>query len=851
MEENKVPHAEPAPESTVEAHGDPVTHSEGSKPVDSSVEHAAPASEPVKAAHGDPVVHSEEKRASVENHPAPTSAAEVVAAKIADAKPVDAVPAVGQVSADPAHAAPVAKEVPATAAPVSAPAAAPAPAASASALALPEASGLPVYEASHPTHDYRKKMNKGDLGKLRTEKGTFLTQQSVVVAPHAEGFSATRRSHMAKDGLVTVEKTLWQNFTDSVHRFPNDPMLGTREALGGGKFGAYQFITYKQGYEKSLYLAAGLAQLGLTPKKHLGIYSKNREEYVLLENAANSQSQAVVAIYDTFGEDTIEYIINHAELSVVATSTFKDTTSKLVRTAKGAGTHLRHIVQFETVTDEHRKAFEGTNVQLHSYADILAKGTASPIALNPPAPTDVAVIMYTSGTTGMPKGVIHTHRGIVSTGFALAKLDNTGGFYKTDVYLSYLPLAHIFEKISITLLMGVGAKIGFYTGDARSLMDDIGTLKPTVLCGVPRVFERIYSKILGDVETAGGIKKWLFTRALNAKKDSLTPSSKKLFEEAEGSTPIYNKIVFSKAKAALGGSCRLIISGAAPLSPNIQEFLKVVFGCPVIQGYGLTETCAAGSLTDKDDHTTGHTGFPHPSIEIKLADVPEMNYVANKESKPEGEVWIRGVSVAQGYYKDAEKTKEEFDADGWFHTGDVGRFNENGTLTLIDRKKNIFKLSQGEYVAAEKLELVFKKSLFVGQIFVYGDSHRSFLVAVVRPEEACLKNYAAEKGWGSDYAELCKKPEVNKAILADLTAKGKEGKIQGFEAIKGIILTPIEWTAENGLTTPTMKLKRNVLRDHFKPQIDTLYDECEAALNAKPATAAAPAPVANGKEEKK
>jgi len=279
-------------------------------------------------------------------------------------------------------------------------------------------------------------------------------------------------------------------------------------------------------------------------------------------------------------------------------------------------------------------------------------------------------------------------------------------------------------------------------------------------------------------------------------------------------------MIFKKIKGRLGGRIRQVISGAAPLSPETAQFLKICFGCPVLQGYGLTETTSAGTVSDALDLKTGHVGPVIPSVEIKLVDIPDMNYFS---SKGEGEVWIRGPSVTLGYYKDEKKTAEDFDADGWFHTGDVGRWNANGTLSIIDRKKNMFKLAQGEYVAAEKLELIYARSRFVGQIWIYGDSNASCIIAVVSPEVNFLNTFASEKNIEGDLAKLCENEEVKKAVLSDFELIAKEAKVAGFEVVKGVILSPIEWLPATELVTPTLKLKRPQLRDKFYDEIVALY----------------------------
>jgi hypothetical protein len=290
-----------------------------------------------------------------------------------------------------------------------------------------------------------------------------------------------------------------------------------------------------------------------------------------------------------------------------------------------------------------------------------------------------------------------------------------------------------------------------------------------------------------------------------------------------------------------GGNLRLVISGSAPLTPDVQSFVRSVLGCPVVQGYGLTETCAGCSVAPPDDvDCVGEVGPMIPCAEVKLVSCPELNYLA-KDNK--GEVWIRGNNICKGYYKDEEKTKEDFDADGWFHTGDIGAFTERGTLKIIDRKKNIFKLSQGEYVAAEVLENIYLKHPFIDQIWVHGDSTQSTLVAIINVNQKnCMdwaeKNGALPKG-DNPIKELIKDERMKKAILQALSDMARAEKRAGYEVIKRCHLIDYEFSAENDFATPTAKLKRPQLRAAFKAEIDSMYKEIAEEENAKSGAPAA------------
>jgi len=393
----------------------------------------------------------------------------------------------------------------------------------------------------------------------------------------------------------------------------------------------------------------------------------------------------------------------------------------------------------------------------------------------PPLPEDLATIMYTSGTTGQPKGVKLSHKNLLST---LSAVMLTPGMTlnKDDVYVSYLPLAHIFERINQIGLLNYGAKIAFASNSSRALLPDLSVVKPTVFAGVPKVYERVRDAVKQGLEAAGGMKKSLGESAIAAKIQNL--------EDGSSYCCCYEMLFFSKVKQAMGGNVRICITGGAPISKATLQFVRACFSC-IVQGYGATETSAAATLTLACDNSLGHVGVPMPNTKIKLVDVPEMNYfaagvdgewkdgkqtisVAKYAGKGEkyteellshgkcgGEIWIYGHGVSSGYYDPSiddpergvksnemsEKTAEDFElADGnyWFKTGDIGRWNENGTLSIVDRKKNIFKISIGEYIAVEKVEKV------------YGDEAKGLLDICMVPKR--VKN---TKGADIGYIGLC------------------------------------------------------------------------------------------------
>ena len=522
----------------------------------------------------------------------------------------------------------------------------------------------------------------------------------------------------------------------------------------------------------------------------------------------------------------MEFIVNQTEMSILIASPEK---LKLLLKLIGKLPTLRNIITMGNVDDEIlRKKTQEAGINLLNFEDIELSGTTNQVDPKPPGPLDLCTISYTSGTTGKPKGVMLTHKAILSDASACLTLvgygDKSLGDRElfcldiTDVHLSYLPLAHIFERVVFTALSAVGASAGFYQGDTHKIIDDIAALQPTLFVSVPRLLNRIYDKVKQNIDKTGGISKILFDMAYRSKLENL-------HNYGELNHWFWDRLVFKKVKARLGGRIRSILSGAAPLAPEVMEFLRICFSCEVYEGYGQTETSAGTTLTVRGDWTTGHIGVPTPANEIKLVDVPEMSYTSRDFPCPRGEVCARGPNCFTGYYKDEEKTNETVDDEGWVHSGDIGLWDSRGRLVLIDRKKNIFKLSQGEYVAPEKIETILPKNPFIQQAFVYGNSLKSSCVAVIVPYKEQLCEWASGQDIQFDsFEELCKNTKTNEKILAEINGF-RNIELKGFEIPQAIYLEPTPFSVENDLLTPKFSLKRFYAEKVYKEQIDKMYSE--------------------------
>uniref|UniRef100_A0A667YWH3 Long-chain-fatty-acid--CoA ligase n=1 Tax=Myripristis murdjan TaxID=586833 RepID=A0A667YWH3_9TELE len=545
-----------------------------------------------------------------------------------------------------------------------------------------------------------------------------------------------------------------------------------------------------------------------TADPHIGIFAQNRPEWTICELACYTYSLVSVPLYDTLGTEAISYIVDKATISTILCDV-ADKVSLVLGCVKDKKHSLKTIVLMETPSSELVNQARQAGIEILTMQEMEEIGKANHHQPVPPQPEDMAIICFTSGTTGNPKGAMLSHRNIVCNCSAFISLTQTTS---EDVMMSFLPLAHMFERVVEGVMLVHGARIGFFQGDIRLLMDDLSTLKPTVFPVVPRLLNRMFDKIFGQANTS--LKRWVLEFAYRRKEAELKNGIVRR-------NSIWDRLIFRRVQASLGGHVRLMLIGAAPISPTVLTFMRAALGCQFYEGYGQTECTAGCTMTMPGDWTAGHVGAPLPCNSIKLVDVAEMNYLA---ANGEGEVCVKGPNVFQGYLKDPERTKETIDADGWVHTGDIGKWLPNGTLKIVDRKKHIFKLAQGEYIAPEKIENIYVRSDAVAQVFVHGDSLQACLVAVVVPDPDFLSGWAKKTlGLEGSYLELCGQPEVKAAILEDLVRLGKEGGLKSFEQVKAICINTDLFSVQNGLLTPTLKAKRAELRQRFRSQLDDLY----------------------------
>ncbi|XP_071505417.1 long-chain-fatty-acid--CoA ligase 5-like [Diadema antillarum] len=611
--------------------------------------------------------------------------------------------------------------------------------------------------------------------------------------------------------------TIYEGFYRGKKCSNDGPLLGSRT----GPDNCYEWMSFSQLEEKARLFGAGLMSLGMLPngESFVGIFATNRAEWTIADFACVCHSIVTVPLYTSLGKDAIKYIVNQTNMSLLICDTMQKAETVLGESA--ALPSLKTVVVCDLPadgTDDTQRRFEAAGLKLLSFNDVLSAGTANPCELVIPTPSSLNTVVYTSGTTGVPKGVPLTHRHYIVNHANIHSTFDVG-IYATpkDVHLSYLPLAHVFERATQYHCLIHGVPMGYSRGDPLLLLDDIQTLKPTFLFGVPRVYNKIYHEVMLSVSNASPVKRALFNFAYQQK-------LKELKRGVQRRDTIWDKLVFKKIQDIFGGRIRLLFSGAAPISAEVSTFYRATMGCVFFEGYGQTETTSCITHTIDTDMTAGHVGIPGADMQIKLVDVPELNYFSTEDV---GEVCVKGSNVFDGYFKEPEKTKEAFDEDGWLHTGDIGRWNKNGTLSIIDRKKQIFKLSQGVYVTPEKVENVYIRLPLVMQIFIYGDSLQPHVVGIVVPDPTALKKIGEGKRVTGSYEDLCKSEVVTNAVLKVLQKHGKDDGLQGFEQVQAIALHPEQFSEQNGLLTPTLKSRRTELKKYFQNELDRLNQNLE------------------------
>jgi len=591
--------------------------------------------------------------------------------------------------------------------------------------------------------------------------------------------------------------TLASMFWNRVERDGDRPAQQSKEA------GAWKTRTWGEVGEIVRELATGLLALGRKKEDAVGILSASRAEWVQADFAGFSAGCRTIPIYPTYPPDLIQYIVNDAGVKTL----FVEDPAQLAKVleVQGKMDGLEQIVVIHGYQGEpssHIMTWEGLRRLGRDQVERLKSDLAGRVAEI--RPEDIATIVYTSGTTGPPKGVVQTHGNHMATLDSASKM---AGIQDRDTHLLFLPLAHSFARLESF----IGVHRGLTTAFAENidkLRDNLPEVKPHFICSVPRVFEKVYAGVLARAEAGSPVKRKIFHWAVGVGREvsKLQQARRPVPPGLAFKHRLAHKLVFSKLHAALGGRLRFAVSGGAPLSKEIAEFFHAA-GILILEGYGLTETCPSLTFNRLDNFRFGSVGQAQPGTEIKIA--------------PDGEILGRGANIAKGYFKKPEATAEVFLPDGWFATGDIGRLDDDGFLYITDRKKDLIVTAGGMNIAPQNIENRLKGDPFISQAMVHGDK-RPYPVALItlNPEE--LAKFAKAEGiLDTEPTSLAKNPKVVERVSRSVEVRNEE--LQSYAKIKKFSILPIDFTVENGLLTPTLKVKRKLITEKYRETLDSLY----------------------------
>jgi long-chain acyl-CoA synthetase len=560
-------------------------------------------------------------------------------------------------------------------------------------------------------------------------------------------------------------------------------------------------VTWGENQEACKKISKSLMALGVGRNDKVDILSWTRLEWLQVDIATVSIGAVVVGIYPSNLADDCAYILNHSDAVILFVE--NEDQLKKILTVRDHLPQLKHIIIIQ--------GDSSGKTDVMTWAEFMEKGRrvedAEFLARTRELKSDdVASIVYTSGTTGTPKGAMITHENLIFTSWSALQSLYIEPYFEN---LLFLPLAHVFARIIVYVCL----RAALTTSIAESMdtvVENLKEIRPHFFGSPPRLYERAYGRITSNAQDAGGIKYKLFKWAL--KVGYAVSELKQRKEPVKGLQSFKNKlaskIVFSKIQAALGGNVVYGISGAAPLNKAIAEFFHAC-GVLILEGIGMTENTSFSNVNLYDKYKFGSVGPTGPEIEQKIAQ--------------DGEVLYRGKNVMKGYYKDPEATAETIDKDGWLHTGDIGMIDEDGYLYITDRKKDLIVTSGGKNVAPQRVEKIMLTSRYIGQVVVYGE-RKKYLSGVVTLDREQLEAWATKQGISTgSWEELCTHPKVIELVDNEVAEKNKS--LSSFETLKKVLIVPEEFSIESGEMTSSLKIKRNAVTEKYRGRLDALYED--------------------------
>jgi len=638
--------------------------------------------------------------------------------------------------------------------------------------------------------------------------GEFHSKASVFQVPGTGSAleTPTYRHPLAATGfpltLSPASHSCYDWLLSSFRLNPTCPCTGTRSD------GVFTFHSYAEVDEVTQFLASGMRVLDLSSSTRIpfvAIWSKNREEWVWVDLACVRQTITVIPLFDGASDMAVSHILQQTGVKTVFCS--QERTLRVVK-LKGTCEELRVIVQFEQVSEQLKADCAAVGLTIVSFQEVLQAGKLQSLPDSPPKCSDFYAFSYTSGTTGLPKGVMTTY-GNLEAAVTSIVLNGTRMQAGTK-HLSYMPLAHLFEQINLHLVLKSAGAVGFFSGDVARITEDAKALGPTVFSTVPRIVKRLVGEIQADIR--GLPLLWrLAVRAFLWWKG-------KCMDWFDTCHSCFDAVFLGKYRGMLGPNLQEVVCSSAPIDSRTLDFLSLVLSVSIKQPYGQTET--SGPITASLSHgrNSNTVGFPYPCMEYKLVSIPDLGYFVTDHA-PRGEVLARGPAVCAGYYKLPEETAESIDSEGWVHTGDVGLITAAGCLQIVDRKKHFFKLAQGEYIAPDKIQNILLNFDLVQQVFVTGDPMSDFLVAILYPSYPLL----ALQYPGKSVKALARSRETERYVAAAIRAYGLERGLNSLEIPKRLYLKSKPMKPNSGIFTPSLKLIRTAAKRKYEGKITQLY----------------------------
>lgn len=580
--------------------------------------------------------------------------------------------------------------------------------------------------------------------------------------------------------------------------------LGKKPASGQ----PYAYLSYAELAERVRQMAAAMLEMGVEAHERVAIMSENSPEWVISDLGIMSTGALNVPVYPTLTHEQLEYILNDCEAKgiVVSNNTHYQ---KVLRIWKEVPS-LKFIVYVDPVVED-----ANCEIETLSFAALLEKGAASlsqhettiTERIAGTQPDDLCSIIYTSGTTGNPKGVMLTHKNFMSNAIESSKI-LVGPIPEMKILeLSFLPLSHVLERVVYYALVVVNGGSIAYVESMDTITQNLLEVQPTVLASVPRIYEKIYNKVIEQVHHGSSLKQSIFNWALNTGKAYFHAKQKgQVGFLLQKKMDLANRLVFDKIKAKTGGQLQVLISGGAPLMREIAEFFAYI-GMPILEGYGLTESSPVICVSRRGKLKFGTVGPPIPGVEVKIAE--------------DGEILARGPNIMKGYYHNDEATAEAI-TDGWLHTGDIGELDQDGYLRITDRKKEILVMSNGKNVAPNQIEGLLKTSPYIEQMVLIGDN-RKYISALIVPSFDALQKEADALGLHQlSREEMCRQEKLQTFMREEID-RLSNGQLARYEQLKKFVLLPHEFTIENNEITPKLSLKRKVIYQRYATEIESMY----------------------------